>query len=252
LAEFRQYKNVDFNEMRQVISINLSKNFLRNLCDLKFFSGLRVLKLNHNNIDDISHLEHLTMLSVLEIENNKITNINVLNRCPNINKLHVANNDLKYQTATLQTLQFLKITDLTISNNPFLAEIHGHKHFFIYKLKDLCKLDGASITDSDRNIAARYTIDNNQALLSSISSSRPNTAKPGVTGLRNLKSSRLVIDDEDEGYVGGDVNPNTSRLIMNNTMNSFNFTNNNNMEEGASTNKAIIEKLAYEKQVKVI
>jgi hypothetical protein len=171
---------------------------LRNINDLKHFQGLKILKLSNNNIDDISALEELSALEILDLENNKITNINSLNKCRNLRKLYLANNNLRYQIATLKTLQNLNLSDLTIQNNPFLSELLGYRHLLIYKLKSLKNLDGTEVTDIDIDIAAKFTVDNNQSVLASINV-RPHTAK-GVLGLRDFnKSSRLTIDEKEGG-----------------------------------------------------
>jgi hypothetical protein len=155
--------------------------------------------LSNNNIDDITALEELSSLEIVELESNKITNINSLNKCPNIHKLYVANNNLRYKIATLKTLQFLNVTDLTIQSNPFLDEILGYRHLLIYKLKSLKKLDHQEISDIDIDIAAKFTVENNQNILATINV-RPHTAK-GVVGLRDINKTRLTIDDEDVNAV---------------------------------------------------
>jgi hypothetical protein len=61
-------------------------------------------------------------------------------------------------------------------------------------MKTLKQLDKAEVTDVDIDIAAKFTVENNQNILSSINV-RPHTAK-GVIGLRDIMKSKLTIEDD--------------------------------------------------------
>ncbi len=131
-------------------------------------------------------------LEILEAENNLISTVSALSKCKRIYKLCLANNKLRYQISSMKIFQTLNFKELTIKNNTFVNEILGYKHLFIYKYPQLKKLDGEEITDIDQEIAERFTLENNQSILSNFT--RPNTAK-GITELKKLSKSRIILDE---------------------------------------------------------
>jgi hypothetical protein len=54
------------------------------------------------------------------------------------------------------------LKELTISNNPFINEVFGYKHLFINKYSHINKLDNESINDLDREIAFKFSNENNK------------------------------------------------------------------------------------------
>lgn len=122
LKEFKTDQDIDFTELTSVVSINLSKNLLKNVNDLKYFKKILILDITKNNIDDIFFVEELHSLNILYAEYNKITSISSLVKCKNLEKLHIAHNDVKYQMSSLKTLNSLqKLSDLTIKDNTVKA-----------------------------------------------------------------------------------------------------------------------------------
>jgi hypothetical protein len=192
ISVFKNMQNVDFTDLFQLLSLNISHNHISNIEDLSILSNLKVLNISHNNIDDITPLQYLEDLEVLNAENNKIGIVSSLNKCKRLYKLELAHNNLYYKTSTLKIFEFLNFKELTIANNPFLNEIIGYKHLFIHKFIQLKKLDGENVQDIDRDIARNFLIQSNQTEL--IVPNRPNTAK-GVLGLKELSKSKLEESD---------------------------------------------------------
>jgi hypothetical protein len=129
LAVFKTKKNVNFNYLLYVTSLNLSKNFIKDISDISFLNTIRILNISNNRIDDISALENLEYLEILNAENNEITSIGNLNRCKSLRVLELADNKIKYESSTYKTLKNLdKVRELTIKNNPVSTKI-----LFTYK-----------------------------------------------------------------------------------------------------------------------
>ncbi len=98
--------------------INLSKNILKNVNDLKYFTKILILDISLNLIDDITFVESLPCLNIFMAERNKITSISPLVKCKNLEKLYISYNDIKYQMSSLKTLNSLpKLLELTIKEN---------------------------------------------------------------------------------------------------------------------------------------
>ena len=140
----------------------MSKNFIRDISHLKELPTIKFLNISYNKIDDISSLEYLEDLEILQAENNEIFSISSLNRCGKIQIVEIASNKIKFESSTYKTMQHLKnVKELTINNNPFLNEIFGYRHLFINKYPNIIKLDNESVSDLDREIAYKFSHENN-------------------------------------------------------------------------------------------
>jgi Leucine-rich repeat (LRR) protein len=101
-----------------VLSVNLSKNLLKNVDDVVLFNKLLILDITKNEIQDIFFVEELPSLNIFYAEYNKISSISSLVKCKNLEKLFIAHNTIKYQMSSLKTLNSLqKLSELTIVNN---------------------------------------------------------------------------------------------------------------------------------------
>lgn len=125
LTEFKHNQDINFFKLQNVMSINISKNLLKNVIDLKFFSKLLILDISNNQIDDLAFAEELTSLNIFNCENNKITSITSLMKCKNLEKLYLNKNNLRYQISSLKTLgSLVKLLELTIKENTVIKILH--------------------------------------------------------------------------------------------------------------------------------
>jgi hypothetical protein len=121
---FKNKKNINFTYLLYVQSINISKNYIKDISDFKYLNTVKILNISDNKIDDISALEHLDSLEILLAQNNEITSITTLNKCRNLRVLELNDNQLRYQISTLKTIQNLtNLKELTIKNNPVIYYI---------------------------------------------------------------------------------------------------------------------------------
>lgn len=119
LAVFRDECNISFSNLSEVVSLNLSFNWLTYSYDIRFFANLQQLFINDNKIDDITFCEHLPLLEVLNAENNEICDISPLMKCSMVQILRLRQNKIKYENSTLKTIYSLKnLRELTINDNP--------------------------------------------------------------------------------------------------------------------------------------
>ena len=115
---FRNKRNLNFNFLIYLTKLDLSKNFIKDISDIKYLTNIQYLNISSNSIDDISSLENLESLEILNAENNEIRSISSLNKCRNLRCLELANNNIMYEQSTYSTIQFLKnLSELTIKNN---------------------------------------------------------------------------------------------------------------------------------------
>lgn len=159
---FKTERCLEFKKLSSLLTLNISSNFIKDITDLKYLTTLTQLIIRNNKIENISSCEYLEQLRVLDAEDNEIFSITSLNKCKYLEVLKIKNNKLEYQTSTSQALKNLKsLKELTIKNNPFLNEILGYRHLFIYRYPQIKKLDEEELTEVDREVARRFTLENN-------------------------------------------------------------------------------------------
>jgi len=113
---------------------------------------LKILYLQNNIIGKLENLQHLKELEYLNVSQNNITKIEGLASCEFLNKLDIMLNFVQCSALeeSIVNLQYNKnLRELYVVGNPF-ADWEGHKDFIIMHLPKLLKLDGMSITKSDR------------------------------------------------------------------------------------------------------
>jgi len=113
---------------------------------------LRILYLQNNIIGRIENLQHLKELEYLNLALNNITMIEGLESCEFLRKLDLTVNfiPLSNLEKSAQNLQHNKnLRELYVVGNPF-SDWDGHKDFLVSQLPWLERLDGTSITKSDR------------------------------------------------------------------------------------------------------
>ncbi|MCQ2819936.1 MAG: leucine-rich repeat domain-containing protein, partial [archaeon] len=236
IYSFLSKQKVDFSEFTGVTKINLSHNFISYSYDIQHFINLIEVDISNNRITDLLFCEKLPNLEKLNASNNKINSVTSLNKCRKMKALDISNNNLIYKESTLRTFQNLRqLEDLKISPNPFLNEILGYKQLFIYKFSALIYFDGEQLTDLDKDIAKRFTLENNpiNAELLDKGKFRPMSGKEGgVT--RNILGRKInkagtednkdldnkEIKEEDEIEDKEEINN-----MFNKTQNVFKFGN---------------------------
>jgi len=112
---------VNFFYLYNVTNINISKNLLKSIEDIKIFDTLINLNISYNHITDISVLKNNKSLEVLKANNNIITNISDLAENNNLTTLDVSENKVNYPKITMNTLKSLRnLTNLGIKGNPVI------------------------------------------------------------------------------------------------------------------------------------
>lgn len=121
LGNFKTKRDVNFTYLLYVQSVNLSKNYIKDLSDIKHLNTIKILNISHNKIDDISALESLENLEIFKAENNEITTITVLAKCRFLRICEMSDNKIRYTTSSLKTFQSMsQLKELTIKNNPVI------------------------------------------------------------------------------------------------------------------------------------
>ena len=69
-------------------------NQINNITGISFFSELKILSLNDNNIVDIRKIEKLYNLDYINLSDNQVTNISSMSNLPNLRILLLQNNQI--------------------------------------------------------------------------------------------------------------------------------------------------------------
>lgn len=77
---------------RQLISLDLCDNAVRDISALSFMSGLRYLNLSHNALENLSSLSTLSGLETLNVSYNSLTSVFPLGGCLSLKELNVSHN----------------------------------------------------------------------------------------------------------------------------------------------------------------
>lgn len=77
---------------RQLISLDLCDNAIRDISALSFMSGLRYLNLSHNALENLSSLSTLSGLETLNVSYNSLTSVFPLGGCLSLKELNVSHN----------------------------------------------------------------------------------------------------------------------------------------------------------------
>lgn len=114
-----QEKGVNFFHLYNVTTINISRNLLKTIDDIKIFDTLTHLNISFNKISDISVLGVIKTLQVLKANNNLITTISDLKDNVKLVHLDISENKLAFEKLTLSTLRTLSsLSFLGIKGNP--------------------------------------------------------------------------------------------------------------------------------------
>lgn len=97
----------------RLVTLDLSKNTIRDLTALSFMTNLTTLDLSNNALTDLSPLSALTSLQELNVSYNSLTSIAPLSTCTSLTKLNAAGNQLDHLTA----FPSIALTYLDLSNN---------------------------------------------------------------------------------------------------------------------------------------
>ncbi|GBG26374.1 Protein tilB-like [Hondaea fermentalgiana] len=144
---------------------------------------LKILYLQNNIIGKLENLQHLKELEYLNVSQNNILKIEGLESCEFLNKLDLMLNfvpcsALEESVANLKHNKLLR--ELYVVGNPF-ADWEGHKDYIILRLPHLQKLDGMSITKSDRIRAAQRSDDLDKELAERIAAeAHAKASKPEI------------------------------------------------------------------------
>ncbi|MES2592589.1 MAG: DUF4153 domain-containing protein [Bacteroidota bacterium] len=100
--------------MKNIHTLNVSNNSLKDERELVLFPELEYLFLNYNQLDTIDHFPKLDHLKVLSLSNNSIKNGSALKNAPNLISLDLSVNSW-FDLNTLPV--FKKLTTLNLSDN---------------------------------------------------------------------------------------------------------------------------------------
>ncbi|CAL6088490.1 leucine-rich_repeat domain-containing protein [Hexamita inflata] len=99
--------------MKQLQILNLNKNKIESVNDLKFLVNITRLNLNSNNIEDITCLSKLKDLRELHLFKNRIVDISVVRNFRKLVILDVSKN----KVINIDALQNLYLVKLNVSHN---------------------------------------------------------------------------------------------------------------------------------------
>ena len=195
ITNFKNKKNITFEKLQELYSLNLSYNLISEANDIKYFENLRELYMNNNKLVDISFCEYLPNLIIINFENNSIINITSLNICIKLNVLKLSNNNIKYLNSTLRIFKNLKnLEEITIKQNPFLSELSSYMEYFISNYKNIKKIDEEIITEEKRKAAEEFYKENNP-IYKKITE-RPMSSKSGIKKSEKSRNDYNLFGDD--------------------------------------------------------
>jgi Leucine-rich repeat (LRR) protein len=119
----------DSNKILEIETIFLSARNLKEIpVDIKYFSNLKTLNLNNNEIEKMENLNNLYKLKLLNLSNNKIKNLNNIERLGVLEEFHIENNEIE------------EVCDLILNKNLKMINLNNNKITnmkFIEKVKNL-------------------------------------------------------------------------------------------------------------------
>ena len=117
----------DLAGARNLVTLDLSYNTLRNLEVLSPITTLTQLNLCNNAVNDLSYLSGLTNLSTLDISFNAVTTLEPLATCQNLTWLNADNNTLSGLTTVdkLPLLTYLSVENNGLTDVAILARCTG-------------------------------------------------------------------------------------------------------------------------------
>ena len=127
---------VGLENARNLETLILSNNTVRNLAPLSALQNLKILDLNHNAVTSVSDLSILANLETLDISYNSIVSIDPLESCANLLNLNAAHNRIN-QISAVSNLTQLKVLNLAsngisdvsyLANCPALVELDISKN----------------------------------------------------------------------------------------------------------------------------
>ena len=232
IASFLNNKKIPFENLEELIKLNLSYNFINNSYDLRLLKKLKFIDLSNNSINEISFVEFLPDLEYLNVEKNQINSITSLNQCTQLEILKISSNKIEYENSTMRTLQNLRnLHELTIKDNPFLDGMFSYKNLFIHKFKNLQILDNQKITEKERENADKFVIENNPIYKST--SNRPMSSKISFKNNNLIHNKNEILEDENEEEENNNKENNFAQTIIgfhkktNQIMNEQNKNNEN-------------------------
>ena len=141
LSVFESNEKLVVDRMSNLLTLDLSSNYISSLLGVGQCINLRYLDLRKNIIEDLSPLQALTRITTLKASDNKIKDISPLGALDKLVKLKLNNNQIYSFERTMKTLAGLpKLLNLSIQANPCIAKVKdaGKK---ILKGLNLEKLD---------------------------------------------------------------------------------------------------------------
>lgn len=101
------------SNLPRLVTLDLSKNAIRDVTALSFMASLTALDLSNNALTNLSPLSNLTSLQELNVSYNSLTSIAPLVTCTSLTKLNASSNQLDHLTAFPDTA----LKQLNVSNN---------------------------------------------------------------------------------------------------------------------------------------
>lgn len=151
LSTFDSNNRISVKNMSNLTILDLSSNYIFNLCGVGECKNLSYLNVSNNLIEDLSPLQNLLRLSTLKLSNNKVKDISNLGTLKKLAKLKLNNNLIFNFDKTLRTLATLpKLVYLTIQANPCIGKTKEPKEK-ILKMLRLEKLDKVAV-DVKKNV----------------------------------------------------------------------------------------------------
>ena len=136
--------------------LSLSNNCLRNLTGWPYFANLTTLNVNFNGLSSLEPLAACVSLEKLYAASNKIASVSALASLERLRTLSLYRNRLASLDACLDVLSSsVLLEELDLGANPCSTGA-AYRHTLVATLANVTTLDGDTLTDLDRDLAATY------------------------------------------------------------------------------------------------